>query len=81
MLYTIFPTLHTYVGSTSATCCTLHRFNFSYVVYTEIDTTVPVPVEASLAWPSLSPHKELHFPETIIGNSSVSVCGVCLHAT
>jgi hypothetical protein len=52
----------------------LTQFNFSYVVYTEIDTTVPVPTEASLVWPSLYPHKkELQFPETNIGNSSTLV--------
>jgi hypothetical protein len=46
------------------------RFNFSFMMYTEIDTAVPIPTEASLVWPSLAARKEIRFLQTTIGNSS-----------
>ena len=48
-------------------------------MYTEIDTIVPIPTEASLVWPSLAAHKEIQFPQATIGNTSVSVlCTNCV---
>ena len=64
--------VHTHVVSMYCSCHVLHRLNFSYMIHTEIDTTVPVPTEASLVWPTLYPHKVLQFPHTTIGNASVS---------
>jgi hypothetical protein len=48
----------------------LTQFNFSFMMYTEIDTAVPIPTEASLVWPSLAARKEIRFLQTTIGNSS-----------
>ena len=53
----------------------LMTFNFSITVDTEVDKGITVPGTGSLEWPRL-PYQSsstIHFPLTLIGNSSVRV--------
>ena len=54
------------------------RFNLSYIIHSEMGVNIPVPVEASLMWPTLYHSKVFKFPRTTIGSSMVRTY-ICIY--